>query len=332
MAREPLLSLVLTLSLLAPSLAVPAAAEEPGYTNLQVLPKEISRDELGGLMLANLSGLGLPRLAGEGCLYCHAGDLEVPRSDWDYASDAKPMKAKARVMMAMVREINARLATLDERIDPALEVTCATCHAGRADPRPLPDVLWNAYESGGIGTAEARYRELRERYFGSDAYDFRVHVLPRIALRMADGGAIDDAIALAGLNAEINPEDAWAEQAWVALKLEKTIDAEGTEAALAELDRLAPSLGPATLTPPLLDSLAWRLNRSERVKQGHALIEANYERFPNEYRAIESLAFIRADTGRGEEAFALLERWLDANPDHARARRLLVNLRSKAGD
>lgn len=45
-------------------------------------------------MLDNLRGLGLPRLAGKGCLECHEGDLDTPRSEWDYASDAKPLRRR----------------------------------------------------------------------------------------------------------------------------------------------------------------------------------------------------------------------------------------------
>jgi hypothetical protein len=157
-------------------------------------------------------------------------------------------------------------------------------------------------------------------------------VLVGIAVRMADQGAIDDAVALAALNVEVYPDVAWAKGSWVALKLERTIDADGVEAALAELKVMEPSLPSGVVTPGLLDSLAWRLNRSNREAQGHALIEANHAKFPSEYVPLESLAFIRADTGREEEAFALLEKWLEENPDHARARRLLVNLREKEAD
>ena len=175
----------------------------------------------------------------------------------------------------------------------------------------------------------ANYRELRDRYLGGDAYDFRAHVLPGIALLMADEGSIDDAIELAGVNAEVHPESASAQQAWLALRLEKTIDARGIEAALAELAAMESTLSDDVLSPGLLDSLAWRLNRSEREAAGHALIEANFERFPDRYRALESMAFILADTDRKERAFALLEDWLESNPDQARARRLLVNLRDE---
>ena len=75
----------------------------------------------------------------------------------------------------------------------------------------------------------SNYRELRDRYFAGSAYDFRAHVLPGIATRMANAGAIDDAIALTLLNVEVYPDVPSAKQAWVVLMLERTIDAKGVE-------------------------------------------------------------------------------------------------------
>ena len=48
-----------------------------------------------------------------------------------------------------------------------------------------------------------------------------------VAVRMADAGAIDDAIALTAKNAEANPDAPSARQAWVQLRLERTIDTAG---------------------------------------------------------------------------------------------------------
>ncbi|HXV76684.1 MAG TPA: c-type cytochrome [Candidatus Polarisedimenticolaceae bacterium] len=317
----------LALVLCAACAVPPSVAQQPKYKNLQVFPADVSEAELDEAMLENLRGLGLRRLAGEGCLYCHVGDLETPRSEWNYASDAKPAKQKARVMMRMVRAINEEyLSKLSPRAAPAFQVTCTTCHEGRLDPRPLPDVLWAVYETDGIDGTTRRYQELRDGYFGAAAYDFRVHVLSGIATRMADRGAIDDAIRLAEVNVEVYPQEPAAKRAWVALTLERTIDADGVDAALSQLARLEPTLAEGVVTPSLLDSLAWRLNRSERETQGHALIEANFSKFPGEYTPLESLVFVRSNSGRKDEALALLEGWLDEHPDHARARRVWINL------
>ncbi len=66
-------------------LASPGRAQnrDAGFENLQVLPQNISLDDLGEIMPGNLRGLGLRRLAGEGCLFCHVGDMEQPRDTWD---------------------------------------------------------------------------------------------------------------------------------------------------------------------------------------------------------------------------------------------------------
>ena len=308
-------------------LTVPAFAEgERHYQNLEVLPETISRDALGEVMLENLLGLGLPRLAGEGCLYCHVGDLEKPRSDWDWASDAKPMKVKARSMMAMVRSINEQyLDELDGRVAPDLRVTCATCHAGRTDPRPLPDVLWATWESDGIDSAIERYETLRERFYAGDAYDFRPNVLPALAIAITDEGAIDDGIALAALNAELHPDDVAAGQSLVRLQLEKALNANGVDAALDRLE----TVDAALKSPGLLDALAWRLKRSDRAQAGNELIEANRELYPDSYRTLESHVFVLSES-KPKKAMKLLESWLKKQPDHDRARRLLTNLRARA--
>ena len=323
------LGITAPLLLLAGS-AVAQDKAPPGHKNLQVLPPDISRQELGTVMLANLKGLGLPRLEGRGCLYCHVGDLEQPRESWDWASDAKPAKRKARVMMAMVRDINGKyLANLEERIGTGEAVTCNTCHGGRTDPRPLHTVLQESYDNGGIEHATDRYRTLREKYFGGDAYDFRPRILSGLAYSLADH-SLDDAIALAKLNQEFNAAEAAVQQDLMRLLLEKTLETRGVEAVLAEVDRRASALGPAVLTPNLLDSLGWRLMRTERQDKALPIFLANRARFPNEYLTHESVAFVLARSSEDRpQAFQILEDWLEDHPDHDRARRLLVNLRAR---
>jgi photosynthetic reaction center cytochrome c subunit len=64
----------------------------------------------------------------QGCGFCHAGA--------DYASDAKPAKAVARLMLQMTRHINA-----DWRDHVgAAGVTCFSCHQGQ----PIPSDVWFA--------------------------------------------------------------------------------------------------------------------------------------------------------------------------------------------
>lgn len=54
-----------------------------------------------------------------GCNYCHEADRSL---------DAKPTKVKARQMIEMVAEINAKFG------DGKIHVTCWTCHQGSTKP------------------------------------------------------------------------------------------------------------------------------------------------------------------------------------------------------
>ena len=73
------LGVVAVAALLTAAAARPIGAQDanPRYTNLQVLPSDISDAELGQIMLDNLSGLGLPRRAGEGCFVLPQGSWTV---------------------------------------------------------------------------------------------------------------------------------------------------------------------------------------------------------------------------------------------------------------
>ena len=227
--------------------------QESGYQNLRVLPPDIEPDKLGDIMLNSLLGLGLPRRDGEGCLYCHVGDLNMTRDTWDYASDAKVQKRKARTMMAMVASINDHLAALEAPIDANVRVGCATCYAGRTDPRPLPSVLMSTYEESGIEATIERYERLRERYFGGDAYDFRPPVLARLAEQIAVSNAFADAIALANANLEVYPEDGTANRTVLVLRLHEAYADGSVESALTLADELATGDKSAWFTYHTLD-------------------------------------------------------------------------------
>ena len=255
------------------------------FENLQVLAPDTSRSELNRMMLENLDGLGLPRQQNEGCLFCHVGDMEAPTETWDFASDEKVAKRKARVMMAMVQDINQRhLEQLVDRLAPRLSVTCVTRYAGRTDPRPLPDVLWAAYQAGGITVAVDRYRELWNRYFGSDAYDFRVGVLRQLSLRLVEAGAYADALAMADANVELYPDSPVARQSRLLILLEQAVNAGGAAAALTAFDRMRQSDEDAVISLSLLDALGWRLSRRDQTAEALRVFERNVSLFPDDWR------------------------------------------------
>lgn len=301
------------------------------FTNLQVLPEDISESELSGWMLGNLRGLGLPRFEGRGCLHCHVGDLERPRDEWDYASDDKEAKLLARRMMEMVRHINGEhLAGVEVRGEPPMRVTCHTCHAGRVNPRPLPDVLIAAYDAAGVDSLLAEYEALRSRYLGSNAYDFRLGTLAGIASTIARRGAFDDALRVSVRNEEAHPGEGAARRTTFGIRVWRAVAEQGAEAAIAEFRRLRDD-EPGTMTPGVLDGLGWGLLRAGQPATAIALFRENREAFADAYVPFESLTDARLDAGEisVEEAIAMYEEWLDRHPNTPRARNRIVNLRSR---
>jgi tetratricopeptide (TPR) repeat protein len=307
-----------------------AQEEDNGYSNLRVLPENISRSDLGAIMQANSRGLGLPRRQGEGCLYCHVGDMETPRGEWDYASDSKPEKIRARAMLQMVADINGRhLAGIDDRVAPDLEVSCYTCHAGRTDPRPLPELLWNAYGEAGIDGLIDEYQRLRERYFGADAYDFRPHVLEDISTELADQEEFGDALILARVNAEINADQPNARTNWLRIELERTAASNGIEAALLEFETFKATESEDAVNYGLLDWMGWRMWRADKKEEATRLFEKNLTEFPDVYIPRESMASVLRAQGDWDAAIGMFEDWLETHPDHSMARAQLINYRAR---
>src|SRR5215471_20299980 len=75
----------------------------PPPQNLQVLPKDISREELLGTMRGYTAGLGVQ------CNYCHVQEGRGGRND--FATDEKQPKKTARVMITMMSHVNDTLAS-----------------------------------------------------------------------------------------------------------------------------------------------------------------------------------------------------------------------------
>ena len=315
------------LAVLLGGLAIAAFEAQPAYTNLQVLPADISRAELGAAMLANLQGLGLPRRAGEGCLQCHVGSLETPRVRWDYASDEKPLKEKARVMMAMVRQINTSfLASLDTRSEPAVSVTCYTCHAGRLNPTPLPDLLIAEYRREGMDALARTYRTARARYHEADAYDFRLDTLIGVANRLVDMGELDAAAEVHELNLEFYDHPR-AHGGLIRLRLVQVLETDGLEAMVARYHALKNEHPSEAFAPLMLDSLGWRLFRGGREESGLRLFELNHAEHPAAFVSFESVAWAYQLSGDHQRGLEVATRWATANPDHREGQRLLDELR-----
>jgi Photosynthetic reaction centre cytochrome C subunit len=103
-----------------------ASVIHPKPTNLKVLPKEMSGDDVDKLMHRYQQYLGAP------CGYCHEENAQT--KEIDYASDENSIKETARFMISMTYDINNKyLAQLGDR-RYAEPLTCGTCHRGQVEP------------------------------------------------------------------------------------------------------------------------------------------------------------------------------------------------------
>ena len=132
------------------------------------------------------------------CEYCHS----APRG----SGLPEPKKDIARQMIAMTRDLNARVQTATgKEAAEAVQVKCVTCHRGVPIPRQLSEILTRTYREKGAVAAAEQYRDLRKQFYGRQAYDFGEDTLVAIAQPLA-AGRPDDAITLLKLNLEFYPD------------------------------------------------------------------------------------------------------------------------------
>ncbi len=164
--------------------------------NLKVLPKEISSKELSDTMKGFALGLGVR------CETCHVGEAGQPLDTFDFDSDKKAMKRKARVMVQMLADVNSDYVPQLNEIEDAkrVEVRCVTCHRGRPQPKLIEDELDEQLADAGLEAALARYAELRENFYGSHSYDFSEFTLPMYVQQLAAREQLAAAIAVLQLN------------------------------------------------------------------------------------------------------------------------------------
>jgi hypothetical protein len=209
---------ILAGSLISASVAAQERAGGPpppvAHQNLQILAKDIPQPELAQVMQGFAQGLGVQ------CTYCHApapapegggrfggggGRGRGGPAALDFPSDQLPAKKKAREMMLMVRDLNARIPTaVSKSADATARIGCTTCHGGVAIPKSLGDILDQTAAEKGASAAIAQYKELRKQYFGSRAYDFSEGSLVALAQRTTTN-APADALAWLQLNLEYFP-------------------------------------------------------------------------------------------------------------------------------
>jgi tetratricopeptide (TPR) repeat protein len=231
---------LVALSVCGAAMAQPAAAQAgrgaAAPRNLQVLPKDTPPQDVVALMQQFTRALGVQ------CTYCHIEVTAPPLTaeeaaaaaaaappvagrgrgrgrgagpQMDFASDDKRQKQTARLMIALVNDINARLsAAVHKPSADIVRVQCATCHRGVTNPAQLSDLLRQTMLGKGESAAVAQYRELRQAYLNTGAYDFREAVLLELARESLAARKPDDALAWLQLNLEFYPQSV---PSWMAL-------------------------------------------------------------------------------------------------------------------
>jgi hypothetical protein len=175
--------------------------------NLQVLPKDMTRQQVQAVMGTFTAGLGVR------CEFCHAEANNAGAAPpagggrggppLDFALDTKETKEVARQMLRMVADINGKyLPATGRTIGEGDRVSCETCHHGLSKPQTLRAALAGAVVAKGTDSATALYRDLRTRYYGAAAYDFSENALPVAANEIARLNQRPAALALLNLNLE----------------------------------------------------------------------------------------------------------------------------------
>jgi len=313
------LALALVL-LLAPG-SVRAQWPPDSLTNLQVLPADISIDELAPIMA------GFTRALGVRCSHCHVGEESADLGTYDFASDEKELKRKAREMLRMVGEINDRhLAGLPDRNDPPVRVECVTCHHGVRVPRTLQAEALIAYDGGGVDALASRYRELRERYYGRAAYDFGDVPLADVGADLQVRGALADAEAVHALNVESNPGAWFAQWRHSQVALLRAFTELGVDAGVARYRELKARYDARAFQEGSVNQLGYTLLRRERIAEAVAVFRLNVEAHPESWNAHDSLGEGYARAGEKDLAVRSYRRSLELNPGNENAREKLREL------
>ena len=218
----------------------PAAQPSPGQApaarsgqppappqNLQVLPKDMPREQLLATMQQFTQSLGVQ------CNYCHVQEGRGGRNDM--AADDKQTKKTARQMLILARDINSKLpAAVSKTAEETTRVGCTTCHRGVAIPKALAEILVATTNAKGSKDAIQQYWDLRKQYFGAAAYDFSETSLVTVGQRLTNDKP-DDALAFLQLNTEFFPQSSRTFLAMSQAHMKKN----DKEAAIKDLEKAA---------------------------------------------------------------------------------------------
>jgi hypothetical protein len=114
------------------SMSFVITADEPIYKNLKVLPRNINKQQMDSVMKHFTVSLNVK------CNFCHTYSQELKAMD--FASDANKHKGITREMMKMTAAINEKYFDVKDKtkLNTYQEVTCYTCHNGKAHPAKFP--------------------------------------------------------------------------------------------------------------------------------------------------------------------------------------------------
>ena len=193
--------------LFALSAASVAQAQFPDkFTNLKVLPKDISKRELQATMRGFAFALGVR------CGHCHV-EKPAAASGYDFPADDKDAKKTARLMLRMVEAINRDyIAKVENTGNKAtIRVECMTCHRGLTQPQPLHHLLAASLDKDGLEKTVALYHELRVKYYGTGQYDFGETPLNQLSEQLLAKNKNREAVTVMELNFKANhPDSVWA--------------------------------------------------------------------------------------------------------------------------
>jgi tetratricopeptide (TPR) repeat protein len=194
------------LTIISAGIATASAQTPDKFTNLKVLPKDISKRELETTMRGFAFALGVR------CEHCHA-EKKAPEKGLDFAVDDKDAKKTARVMLQMVAAINSDyISKVPKPANEAavIQVQCVTCHHGLTQPRPLNAVLAESMDKDGLEKTIALYHELRGKYYGGAQYDFGETSLNQLTESLLAKNEKAEALAIMELSfAENHPDSVW---------------------------------------------------------------------------------------------------------------------------
>jgi tetratricopeptide (TPR) repeat protein len=109
------------------------------------------------------------------------------------------------------------------------------------------------------------------------------------------------------------------------------IEEQGVEAGIAQYHELKASRPPEAFNEYVLNTLGYRLLRSDRVDGALEIFKLNVEEYPDAWNPYDSLGEGYMEAGELELAIEYYERSLELNPDNTNAVTMLERIRSQMG-